>query len=208
MGRFINADVYTSTGQGLLGNNMFAYCGNNPVVRLDADGQAFESIWDIVSFTISIADVVANPTDIWAWISLGGDFIDILIPFVGGIGEASKAVKITLNFADGFGDLSRAQEFGIKSYKALIKQLKGTGLQAHHIIEQRLVRHLGIDLNSILSVALTPAEHQKFTNAWRQVFKYGMDYRTLSIDDIWKAAQEIYKDYPDLLDAAHKILFD
>ena len=208
MGRFINADVYTSTGQGLLGNNMFAYCGNNPVVRLDADGQAFESIWDIVSFTVSIADVVANPTDIWTWISLGGDFIDILIPFVGGIGEASKAIKITLNFADGFGDLSRAQEFGIKTYKALIKQLKGTGLQAHHIIEQRLVRHLGIDLNSILSVALTPAEHQKFTNAWRQVFKYGMDYRTLSIDDIWKAAQEIYKDYPDLLDAAHKILFD
>ena len=39
--RFINADSYTSTGQGLLGNNMFAYCGNNPVGRADFAGHAF-----------------------------------------------------------------------------------------------------------------------------------------------------------------------
>ena len=38
IGRFINADVFTSTGQGLLGNNMFAYCRNNPVCRKDASG--------------------------------------------------------------------------------------------------------------------------------------------------------------------------
>ena len=38
IGRFINADVYTSTGQGLLGCNMFAYCRNNPVSRIDISG--------------------------------------------------------------------------------------------------------------------------------------------------------------------------
>ena len=38
MGRFINADAFTSTGQGLLGNNMFAYCGNNPVNYEDPSG--------------------------------------------------------------------------------------------------------------------------------------------------------------------------
>ena len=37
-GRFINADGYTSTGQGLLGNNMFAYCLNNPVLLYDPSG--------------------------------------------------------------------------------------------------------------------------------------------------------------------------
>lgn len=41
MGRFINADAYTSTGQGLLGNNMFAYCGNNPVNRVDYTGARY-----------------------------------------------------------------------------------------------------------------------------------------------------------------------
>ena len=37
--RFISADVYMSTGQGVLGGNMWAYCGNNPVVRIDPSGR-------------------------------------------------------------------------------------------------------------------------------------------------------------------------
>ena len=37
-GRFINADAFVSTGQGILGNNMFAYCRNNPVRRIDISG--------------------------------------------------------------------------------------------------------------------------------------------------------------------------
>ncbi|MFR2931551.1 MAG: RHS repeat-associated core domain-containing protein [Oscillospiraceae bacterium] len=36
--RFINADVYASTGQGFVGTNMFAYCVNNPVFLTDKDG--------------------------------------------------------------------------------------------------------------------------------------------------------------------------
>ena len=36
--RFISADVYMSTGQGVLGGNMWAYCLNNPVVCTDGDG--------------------------------------------------------------------------------------------------------------------------------------------------------------------------
>jgi len=37
-GRFLNADILISTGQGLLGNNMFAYCQNNPVMSYDPTG--------------------------------------------------------------------------------------------------------------------------------------------------------------------------
>ena len=36
--RFINADCITSTGQGFVGTNMFAYCRNNPVHRIDSTG--------------------------------------------------------------------------------------------------------------------------------------------------------------------------
>ena len=39
-GRFINADGYVSTGQGIVGNNMFAYCGNNPVLYSDYSGES------------------------------------------------------------------------------------------------------------------------------------------------------------------------
>ena len=38
MHRFINADTFASTGQGLLGCNMFAYCNNNPVAFADNEG--------------------------------------------------------------------------------------------------------------------------------------------------------------------------
>ena len=37
-GRFLNADGYVSTGTGMLGYNMFAYCNNNPVMFVDPSG--------------------------------------------------------------------------------------------------------------------------------------------------------------------------
>ena len=43
IGRFMNADVLVSTGQGLLGNNMFAYCLNNPVAFSDEQGTETKS---------------------------------------------------------------------------------------------------------------------------------------------------------------------
>ena len=49
IGRFINADGYVSTGQGVLGNNMFAYCGNNPVNRADSTGMFWKEIGDFFS---------------------------------------------------------------------------------------------------------------------------------------------------------------
>ena len=198
--RFINADSLASTGQGILGTNMFAYCGNNPVVRVDKNGEGWETVWDIISFFASVVDVYNNPSDGWAWVALVGDFLDILVPFFGGAGESVKAYRLANKTADiidtavdGYGNLSRAKEFGIKSYKALRKEIAGSGLQAHHIVEQRLVKHLGIDSTSMLCVALTPAEHQKFTNAWRHAFKYGINYsKEVSINDIWRVAQDIY----------------
>ncbi len=38
LGRFINPDAYASTGQGVFGNNMFAYCLNDPVNNFDPRG--------------------------------------------------------------------------------------------------------------------------------------------------------------------------
>ena len=46
IGRFINADGYVSTGQGFLGHNMFAYCGNNPVNHRDSTGKYAEALFE------------------------------------------------------------------------------------------------------------------------------------------------------------------
>ena len=44
IGRFINADAYASTGQGIVGNNMFAYCNNSPVNGCDPCGSCFHRL--------------------------------------------------------------------------------------------------------------------------------------------------------------------
>ena len=36
--RFLNADGYASTGQGIVGTNMFAYCNNDPILFVDFSG--------------------------------------------------------------------------------------------------------------------------------------------------------------------------
>ena len=185
---------------------MFAYCANNPIARKDTSGNAFETAWDIFSLGLSAAEVVENPADFTAWIGLGLDLVD-LIPCVTGVGEVYRAYRLTNNVVEGIGYLSKASEYGIMGYNALKKLLKGTGLQAHHIIEKRLVKHLGIDVNNMLSVAVTATEHRQFTNAWRNLFSYGMDYSTVTVDMLWDAAQIIYKDYPELLEASKEILF-
>ena len=58
-GRFINADGFVSTGQGISGGNMFAYCGNNPVNHSDSSGMFWKKIG---SFFKGIGTAIANFT--------------------------------------------------------------------------------------------------------------------------------------------------
>ena len=59
IGRFINADVLVSPGQGSLGCNMFAYCGNDPVNASDSNGEVPQWLKDAVRW---LATEVAKPT--------------------------------------------------------------------------------------------------------------------------------------------------
>lgn len=98
---------YTSTGQGFLGYNPFAYCANNPVNCVDSGGDFLDTVFDVISIGFSIAEVVANPVDPFAWAGLAGDVID-LIPFVSGVGETIKAVGVVVDAADFIGDARKA----------------------------------------------------------------------------------------------------
>ena len=55
IGRFINADDYVSTGQGLLSKNAFTYCYNNPVIYSDDTGTI---PWLIVGFVVACAVII------------------------------------------------------------------------------------------------------------------------------------------------------
>lgn len=60
-GRFLNADAYASTGQGFLGHNMFAYCGNNPVNYIDSNGEfALLAAFAVATVIAGVANAIST----------------------------------------------------------------------------------------------------------------------------------------------------
>ena len=52
------------------------------------------------------------------------------------------------------------------------------------------------------SVVVTRAEHQVFTNAWREAIPYGPTGTGRATPaQVEAAARQIYRDYPEILDA-------
>jgi RHS repeat-associated protein len=137
--------------------------------------------------------------------NVGGRLIQEGVEQVGE-GTAQKAAEQGLNA------FSRTAEFGIKPYNQLKKLTKGLGLRAHHLIEKRFAKGLDLPPGKIPSVALTPEEHQAFTNAWRETIGHNSDNPLITTanatrEDVWAAAQKIYADYPELLKAVKQALF-
>ena len=58
VGRFVNADGYLSTGQSVSGNNLFAYCYNNPVNMSDLSGN-WPTLSQVLVGVAIVAGVVA-----------------------------------------------------------------------------------------------------------------------------------------------------
>ena len=79
--------------------NLYAYCDNNPVVRVDYTGAVWETVFDVASLAGSVVEVAINPTDVMAWAGLVGDAVD-LIPFVTGVGEAVKVINASSKMDD------------------------------------------------------------------------------------------------------------
>ena len=47
-------------------------------MRRDDGGEFWDTVFDVVSLAFSVADVIANPSDPWAWVGLAGDVVDLI----------------------------------------------------------------------------------------------------------------------------------
>ena len=184
----------------------------NDITRTESNhDNSFDIVFDVVFLAASIYDVCNNPDDPWAWVGLAGDVVDVLIPCVGGIGEITKAVskgKKAIEAVDDVHDAAKTADRisdSIGTYKDLKKLNKGSGLEVHHIVEKRFAGTLDKNTNEMLSIALDPVQHRKYTNAWRKQIPYGKNKG--DIHQIWEAAQKIYADNPSLLEAARKTIW-
>ena len=125
----------------------------------------------------------------------------------GALGEAAPGVIRNLYDQGMFRDIRSAGE-----WQGILQGMrKEAGLEVHHLIEQRFAPALGLDPDSIPSIVLTKEQHQVFTNAWRAKIGYITDNTSLTTanatrEDIWAAAQQIYRDHPDLLEAVRQSL--
>lgn len=103
--------------------------------------------------------------------------------------------------ATGFGALTKAGDYGVWPCRTPKADLKGTGFEAHHLIEERFAGVIGQSPGDMASVAVTDAEHQAFLNAWRQAIPYGEGTANAAPAEIRNAASQIYADYPDIRSA-------
>ena len=94
VGRFISSDVLLSTGQGVLGHNAYAYCGNNPIVREDTQG----NLWGLIAAAVGavtgavVGAVTGAVTGAITALASGSDFGETV---VAGIASGAAAGAIT-----------------------------------------------------------------------------------------------------------------
>ncbi|MDD6212329.1 MAG: hypothetical protein PUB22_04200, partial [Clostridiales bacterium] len=173
IGRFISPDtidVLTATPMGLTDKNLYAYCDNNPVVRVDCGGDFWETTFDVISLGASIVEVCVTPTDPWAWASLVGDAVD-LIPFVTGVGEATRAVKTTIKVVDNTSDVVTSAKTIYRTADAASDIRKATG--SYEILYKSGYNYIG-----------KGGFKRAITSAMEKVAMYGDEVSSI----MWKSA--------------------
>ena len=126
IGRFINADstnTLMNTPMAYTDKNLYAYCDNNPVMRVDNGGEFWDTVFDVVSLCFSVVDVIKHPDDPWAWVGLAADVVSLAVPFATGGGTVVKAVSKaddvvdlaktadrTIDALDTMGDVGKASQ--------------------------------------------------------------------------------------------------
>ena len=208
--------------------NLYVYCANNPIVYADSSGHAVETILDIAGLLWSAVDLIEEPSWENAAFLLW-DVAGVLIPFVPGsyagkgikilgkvddVADAVKtidhiddvaktAIKITNKLDDGV-DIIEFVSNGnrlIGSYKDMKNYTKGYkgAIQAHHLLEQRFCRAMGLDVDDMISVVLTKEQHSGLTKLWREAVEYIGNYSNFEHwSDIREIAKKAYADYPEL----------
>lgn len=183
---------------------MFAYCGNSPVANKDSNEKIVDHSPIMVNDGYNYYIPPQNATTIvpennsrtknyqqGQQFNLSTKTTDVR--FIGAAANASSSLLYLTG-----------------KYSELYGQTRGTGLQVHHLLEQRfyeeiLKNKIYTQKSDMLCVVLDKDTHQSITNQWRALVPYGSDYSSIGFESIQYFAIEIYGDtHPDWISA----LFD
>ena len=208
--RFINSDFSTISRlckNEINGSNLFSYCGNNPLNKIDSSGYVIETIVDVVSVGWSLYKFIKAPS----WINFGylaWDVASAFIPFVPG-SYTAKGGKLAVKIASNISDLKGTKYLQIGKYDDLRKLFKGVkNIEVHHVIEKRFKNNLFKNTKEghFMSIPLTKELHNTITQRWRKAISYGTDYNKVTYSQMEKAIKDVYSDMPELKKQALKWL--
>ena len=212
--RFLNADHISNLGANgeLLTYNGYGYCENDPINRFDSEG-----CWSLPNWAKAAIGVVATVAAVAVTVATGGAALPVIAGVavstaggaIGGYITGGKQGAID-GAANGLmlGGLSalatsavgaiktvRSYKKTIDTYSSLTKQYKGSGMEAHHIIEKRLVKGSRWSVSKMPSIELTKTVHRGYTNAWKAAVPYGTRYAPgLAYKyQLYRAANTVYK---------------
>jgi hypothetical protein len=182
---------------------MFIYCRNNPIMHSDPDGN-----WVLDAFFLAadVASCIANPSAA----AVGWVLLDVAC-FADPTGAGAAVAHLTKT-AHAVEATSRAiQEAGragelLGRYSKVKAAVKDMGLEAHHLVEKRFAKTLGVKQRDMLSVALTKEQHRIYTKRWRKEIGYGFGTKTAKYKKIVNAVDKIYHDNEALRQATHNWL--
>ena len=137
IGRFMSPDsveTLTTSLLALTDKNLFAYCDNNPVVRLDHGGDFWDVFFDIASLASSVIEVIVNPASPSAWIGLAADVVCTVVPGLTGVGavvdilvkgddvvDTARTLKNAFNHVDNATDAANAFRKSTGTYEVMYK---------------------------------------------------------------------------------------
>lgn len=160
----------------------------------------------VIGFIVyDIGTIVLKPTNPTNWYALSADIGGALLPGGTGFGSAVRGLENASTLAKSLSKLSKAERIAavgggklVMSYKELKKVAKGTGLEAHHLIEKRFAKQLGVKQKDILSIAIDKETHAKITELYRKYIPYDktkdaeITTSTATLQDIWNATKQVY----------------
>ena len=68
------------------------YSANNPVIRTDLGGHAWDTVLDVASIAVGVGEVIKKPRNPLAWLSLGADVVCAFVPFLTGGGAVVRGI--------------------------------------------------------------------------------------------------------------------
>lgn len=163
---------------------------------------AVDTIFDIGCLTLSLVEFAANPT-FWNGFNVVLDGAAVALPFVPSVTGVKRLIKNSDKLAD-------AMKWGVARYDDLRDAKKNISrfknYQAHHIIEKRFSKALGINnTDSMLAITIPNEDHYLITSKMKKMIPYVKDYTIYTRREI---RERIIKGYDELYEETGDELFE